>query len=83
VFESTLKAIDEFHYNLFEDLFDASVETDGGEMLLQKVDEARLSAADAIRNSEVFASILKTPDFTVYVVDDDGLDYHTKARVGT
>ena len=82
-FESDLRGTNDFHYDLFESLYDTSADSDLGDTLERKVDEARLSAVDAIRSSEVFTCILKTPDFAAHIVDDDGLDYHTKARVGT
>lgn len=78
VLETPLGAVDLFHYDLFDKLCDSGE----SEIICSKVDEARLSAIEAIRNSDAFAAILKSPEFRVFVVDDDGLDYVTKAHIG-
>lgn len=82
VFESNFRAINDFHYDLFEKLSDLSEESDDWEQLHQRIDEARLSAIETIRDSEAFTGILKASDVAVHIVDDDGLDYHTKTRIG-
>jgi len=75
-FQGELSAVDDFHYRLFEELHDDS---GGGAQL----DEARLKAIAAIQSSPEYASILKAVNFRSYIVDDDGLEYHTKAHIGS
>jgi hypothetical protein len=80
IFETPLRAIDTFHYDLFEELGDSA---DDSDVVCSKVEEARMLAIQEIRNSEAFAAVLKSPECRVLVVDDDGLDYETKAHIGT
>lgn len=68
-------AVDDVHYDLYE-LLSSEGATEG-------FNQARLAAIERVRQSAVFGSILKTPDFIVKVADDDGLDYYTKAQLGT
>jgi hypothetical protein len=82
-FESEFgRTIDDFHYDLFESLYRSATDSESSELVVRKFDEARLSAIESIKNSEAFTGILKTQDFASYVVDDEGLQYHTKAPVG-
>lgn len=82
VFENEeARAIDDFHYDLFERLHDSGG-SGGIEEISARFDESRLSAINVVRNSNTYGSILKTNDFAAYVADDEGLDYHSKERIG-
>lgn len=71
------RAIADFHYEFFEKLFDS----DKSEGLEAKIDKARLSAIESVRNSDAFRDIDRTQDFAVYIADDEGLDYETKKHI--
>ncbi|MCW1916566.1 hypothetical protein OJ996_23465 [Luteolibacter sp. GHJ8] len=70
----TSRAIEDFHYDLYEKLSEDGA-TEG-------FNTARLAAIERVRQSDAFARIVKTPDFTVHVADDDGLEYYSKAQLG-
>ena len=83
IFENEVaRTIASFHYDLFEMLFDSDEDGDGSDGIGARIDQARLSAIELVRNSAAFRSIEKTQDFTVYVADDDGLDYESKKHIG-
>jgi hypothetical protein len=75
------RTISDFHHDLFEMISSSAEDDVVSEELAAMVDEARLSAIELARNSDAYKGIVKTPDFAAYVVDDDGLDYTSKARL--
>ncbi len=75
------RAINDFHYDLFEMLCDSDEGDDDSEDMA-KIDRARLSAIESVSSSDAFRSIARTQGFTAHVVDDDGLDYETGKRIG-
>lgn len=75
------RTISDFHYDLFEMLRSLAADDAVAEEITAKVDEARLSAIELARSSDAFNRIVKTQDFAAYVVDEDGLDYTSKAHI--
>jgi hypothetical protein len=81
-FENELaRAIADFHYELYEMLFNSEEDDDKAEGIEAKIDEARLSAIKLVRDSDAFRSIDKAQEFAVYITDDDGLNYETKKHI--
>ncbi len=75
------RTISEFHYDFFEMLYGSAEDDEGSEEIAKRIDEARLSAIELVRDSETFRRIDRTQDFAVYVVDDEGLDYATRTHL--
>jgi hypothetical protein len=78
--KSQFAAVEDFHYQLHENLEDPPEEMG---LVSKKFDEARLAAIAAIKASPEYAAIPKTVEFRCRSADDDGLDYETKQHLGS